>query len=180
MTWDYLVNHEVWCVDWLPNPRLEVLYHGHCLAVGFLTAHKEPVNGLAGNNRRLRLLKPPSGHQIHQKCPTEHFGKRFFAMNIGCWTDVICSNYIVSINTSVSHLQSLWCKTYTTCLLWRRLNSLKMLIFFILSRVKYRGYSSVVEHSTADREVPGSNPGVPSTNLGYSWKKRPLLPFVLK
>ena len=24
------------------------------------------------------------------------------------------------------------------------------------------GYSSVVEHSTADREVPGSNPGVPS------------------
>ena len=24
-----------------------------------------------------------------------------------------------------------------------------------------RGYSSVVEHSTADREVPGSNPGVP-------------------
>ena len=25
-----------------------------------------------------------------------------------------------------------------------------------------RGYSSVVEHSTADREVPGSNPGVPS------------------
>ena len=24
-----------------------------------------------------------------------------------------------------------------------------------------RGYSSVVEHSTADREVPGSNPGCP-------------------
>ena len=24
-----------------------------------------------------------------------------------------------------------------------------------------RGYSSVVEHSTADREVPGSNPGAP-------------------
>ena len=23
------------------------------------------------------------------------------------------------------------------------------------------GYSSVVEHSTADREVPGSNPGAP-------------------
>ena len=23
------------------------------------------------------------------------------------------------------------------------------------------GYSSVVEHSTADRQVPGSNPGVP-------------------
>ena len=27
--------------------------------------------------------------------------------------------------------------------------------------VQARGYSSVVEHSTADREVPGSNPGVP-------------------
>jgi hypothetical protein len=28
--------------------------------------------------------------------------------------------------------------------------------------VRYpRGYSSVVEHSTADREVPGSNPGAP-------------------
>ena len=27
------------------------------------------------------------------------------------------------------------------------------------------GYSSVVEHSTADREVPGSNPGVPSNFL---------------
>ncbi len=25
----------------------------------------------------------------------------------------------------------------------------------------WRGYSSVVEHSTADREVPGSNPGAP-------------------
>ena len=30
------------------------------------------------------------------------------------------------------------------------------------------GYSSVVEHSTADREVPGSNPGVPwFFDLGY-------------
>ena len=29
-----------------------------------------------------------------------------------------------------------------------------------------RGYSSVVEHSTADREVPGSNPGVPSFTIG--------------
>ena len=28
-----------------------------------------------------------------------------------------------------------------------------------------RGYSSVVEHSTADREVPGSNPGVPLSYL---------------
>ena len=28
-----------------------------------------------------------------------------------------------------------------------------------------RGYSSVVEHSTADREVPGSNPGAPSRKL---------------
>ena len=28
-------------------------------------------------------------------------------------------------------------------------------------RCKSRGYSSVVEHSTADRKVPGSNPGVP-------------------
>jgi hypothetical protein len=27
------------------------------------------------------------------------------------------------------------------------------------------GYSSVVEHSTADREVPGSNPGVPLNNV---------------
>ena len=27
--------------------------------------------------------------------------------------------------------------------------------------ITVRGYSSVVEHSTADREVPGSNPGVP-------------------
>ena len=29
------------------------------------------------------------------------------------------------------------------------------------------GYSSVVEHSTADREVPGSNPGVPYLNYYY-------------
>jgi hypothetical protein len=27
--------------------------------------------------------------------------------------------------------------------------------------IHLRGYSSVVEHSTADREVPGSNPGAP-------------------
>ena len=27
------------------------------------------------------------------------------------------------------------------------------------------GYSSVVEHSTADREVPGSNPGAPSISF---------------
>ena len=36
-----------------------------------------------------------------------------------------------------------------------------------------RGYSSVVEHSTADREVPGSNPGVPwtfySSTAGYHY-----------
>ena len=32
---------------------------------------------------------------------------------------------------------------------------------FIRRGSKRRGYSSVVEHSTADREVPGSNPGVP-------------------
>ena len=32
----------------------------------------------------------------------------------------------------------------------------------ILAVPMHRGYSSVVEHSTADREVPGSNPGVPS------------------
>ena len=47
-----------------------------------------------------------------------------------------------------------------------------MLCYLIISRQGYiimlcyllpysRGYSSVVEHSTADREVPGSNPGVP-------------------
>ena len=34
----------------------------------------------------------------------------------------------------------------------------KYLLHFDLNA---RGYSSVVEHSTADREVPGSNPGVP-------------------
>src|SRR4029434_1948726 len=29
----------------------------------------------------------------------------------------------------------------------------------------YRGYSSVVEHLTADQEVPGSNPGAPSESI---------------
>ena len=29
------------------------------------------------------------------------------------------------------------------------------------------GYSSVVEHLTADQEVPGSNPGVPCTNFFF-------------
>ena len=29
----------------------------------------------------------------------------------------------------------------------------------------HRGYSSVVEHLTADQEVPGSNPGAPSFSL---------------
>ena len=29
------------------------------------------------------------------------------------------------------------------------------------------GYSSVVEHSTADREVPGSNPGAPSAFISF-------------
>ena len=48
--------------------------------------------------------------------------------------------------------------TYCYCN-WFRLN-----IDVRISVVKkaIRGYSSVVEHSTADREVPGSNPGVPS------------------
>ena len=31
------------------------------------------------------------------------------------------------------------------------------------------GYSSVVEHSTADREVPGSNPGVPFVFVASSF-----------
>ena len=34
-----------------------------------------------------------------------------------------------------------------------------------------RGYSSVVEHSTADREVPGSNPGAPFKHLFLSSPK---------
>lgn len=34
--------------------------------------------------------------------------------------------------------------------------------FVILILLKSWGYSSVVEHLTADQEVPGSNPGVPS------------------
>ncbi len=33
------------------------------------------------------------------------------------------------------------------------------------SRLESWGYSSVVEHSTADREVTGSNPGAPSKTL---------------
>ena len=33
--------------------------------------------------------------------------------------------------------------------------------YLIEIRLHRWGYSSVVEHSTADREVPGSNPGVP-------------------
>ena len=40
---------------------------------------------------------------------------------------------------------------WTAIVLWTYL-------FYVMSA---RGYSSVVEHSTADREVPGSNPGVP-------------------
>ena len=35
------------------------------------------------------------------------------------------------------------------------------MILFEKQFEKTRGYSSVVEHSTADREVPGSNPGAP-------------------
>ena len=38
----------------------------------------------------------------------------------------------------------------------------KIVIGNLTHKVFTRGYSSVVEHSTADREVPGSNPGVPS------------------
>ena len=35
-------------------------------------------------------------------------------------------------------------------------------VYVLKIRVLEWGYSSVVEHSTADREVPGSNPGAPS------------------
>ena len=42
-------------------------------------------------------------------------------------------------------------------------------LFEIVALTKVRrGYSSVVEHSTADREVPGSNPGVPYHFRKYS------------
>ena len=34
-------------------------------------------------------------------------------------------------------------------------------IILIHLSMSARGYSSVVEHSTADREVPGSTPGAP-------------------
>ncbi len=37
----------------------------------------------------------------------------------------------------------------------------KKIILFDIGNNGIRGYSSVVEHSTADREVPGSNPGAP-------------------
>ena len=34
-------------------------------------------------------------------------------------------------------------------------------ILILFDRLDIRGYSSAVEQSTADRSVPGSNPGVP-------------------
>ena len=34
--------------------------------------------------------------------------------------------------------------------------------------VTIRGYSSVVEHLTADQEVPGSNPGAPFESMLFS------------
>ena len=34
-------------------------------------------------------------------------------------------------------------------------------IIYFEPSFRARGHSSVVEHSTADREVPGSNPGAP-------------------
>ena len=37
-----------------------------------------------------------------------------------------------------------------------------------------RGYSSAVEHSTADREVPGSIPGVPLTTRTVVVASKPL------
>ncbi len=40
-------------------------------------------------------------------------------------------------------------------------NTLRSIQACALSFIKDWGYSSVVEHSTADREVPGSNPGAP-------------------
>ena len=45
-------------------------------------------------------------------------------------------------------------------------NSFSPVIFF--ENYFIWGCSSVVEHSTADREVPGSNPGAP---LGYGMEK---------
>ena len=42
------------------------------------------------------------------------------------------------------------------------------LLHFTFRYVGWRGgYSSVVEHSTADREVPGSNPGAPSISFSF-------------
>ena len=80
---------------------------------------------------------------------------------------------IIIINFALCHLEA--CQKRVTC--ENRLNVLPMRRYSQLTRGNSKraahgkcplqlcldvwGYSSVVEHSTADREVPGSNPGVP-------------------
>ncbi|KAK2829566.1 hypothetical protein Q7C36_017556 [Tachysurus vachellii] len=42
----------------------------------------------------------------------------------------------------------------------------------LLTLTVVRGYSSVVEHLTADQEVPGSNPGAPSTREHFDYLQK--------
>ena len=51
-------------------------------------------------------------------------------------------------------------------------------ICFEVHKKSSRGYSSVVEHSTADREVPGSNPGVPLFFRSYNVNQRSRVHFI--
>ncbi len=44
-------------------------------------------------------------------------------------------------------------------------------------RLESWGYSSVVEHLTADREVPGSNPGAPSKIFSFFNIRRDAINF---
>ena len=50
------------------------------------------------------------------------------------------------------------------------MHGLHGVIYSFFDRLSHsRGYSSVVEHSTADREVHGSTPCAPLTNIFASW-----------
>ena len=53
-------------------------------------------------------------------------------------------------------------------------DNIKLNFIWNIELISWRGYSSGVEHSTADREVPGSIPGVPCFWLFWGFFKRSL------
>ena len=98
-----------------------------------------------------------AGAESNEKLNASESGTEIFFTWYSLWRHSMVS---IEVNPSLSRLSHV----FWTCSMQGEKEQIRPpgITQRFLNYTADRGYSSVVEHSTADREVPGSNPGAPS------------------